>query len=425
MSDEQRDWWSKPATAGAAYEVSQPRLSQADVDDVWSFTDHDPIGDPVRVDRPRRGRGGVVAATLLLGLVAGGAAGGIAGYVVAERDDDGVHDENASLGTTPATVFERPPDSVAGIAARLLPSVVQINISGGGQSGTGSGFVLRNDGYIATNNHVVAAAGARGAIDVLFSDNSRATAEIVGTDPGSDLAVIKVGASDMPDTATAVALGDSDAVAVGDPVVAIGSPLGLTGSVTAGIVSAKDRAVTAEGDNGSDESFINAIQTDAAINPGNSGGPLVNVAGQVVGVNTAIAVVEGSVLSDQAGNIGVGFAIPVNQARRIAEELIRDGHAERAIIGVTLDSRYSGGDGARILGDGEDPESEPIMPDGPAAAAGLRAGDVIVAVDDRQITDAADLIVAIRSHAPGDTVKVTVRRGDETQDHEITLIAAR
>ena len=437
MSDEQTDWWSKPAGPtgrpanapdhdqqyGSAESLTQAtsdwRIEPEDRSDPWTFGVYDTVGERRRPRKPRRPGSRLLVGAMALSLVVGGAAGGVAGYVAAERNDGDLHDGDASLGTAPITVVDRAPDSVAGIAARLLPSVVQIEVAGQGQSGTGSGFVIRGDGYIATNNHVVTGAGRRGSLDVVFSDDTRSAARVVGTDERSDLAVIKVDADDLPGSARAVVLGNSDSVVVGDPVVAIGSPLGLAGSVTYGIVSAKDRPVTAGEDD--DRSYINAIQTDAAINPGNSGGPLVNAAGEVIGVNTAIATLDEGVFG-QAGNIGVGFAIPINQARRIAEELIRDGEAERPIIGVSLDTSYEGG-GARILGENQAPDADPIVPDGPADQAGLRPSDVIVAIDGHPVADATALVVAILARAPGDTVTLTVRRGEETHDFEVTLIA--
>jgi putative serine protease PepD len=212
-------------------------------------------------------------------------------------------------------------------------------------------------------------------------------------------------------------------VQIGDPVIAVGSPLGLSGTVTAGIISAKDRAVTA-GEGGGEASFINAIQTDAAINPGNSGGPLVNLQGQVIGVNSAIATLDtGNVLGGgQGGNIGLGFSIPINQARRVAEQLIRTGKAVHPIIGVTLDRQYQG-EGVRILPEAVG-DSVPVQPGGPAAKAGLQPGDIITKIDDKTVSAADELIVVIRSKAPGDKVKITYKRGGKEASAEMTLAAA-
>jgi putative serine protease PepD len=285
----------------------------------------------------------------------------------------------------------------------VSPAVVSLAVNGGQQGGTGSGFVISSDGYIVTNNHVVQPAAGGGTIKVAFSDGAELDAEIVGRDSSYDLAVIKVEASDLP----TVALGNSENVTVGDTVVAIGSPLGLAGTVTAGIVSALDRPVTAGGRG--EQSFINAIQTDAAINPGNSGGALVNAAGEVIGVNSAIATLSDG--TSQSGSIGLGFAIPVNQVKRISEELISTGASTKPIIGVTLDRTFQG-EGTRV---------DQVSPGGPADEAGLRDGDVIVSFGGRPVTDATRLIVDIRSMQPGDEVDLRVQRGGDTREFTVTL----
>jgi putative serine protease PepD len=241
---------------------------------------------------------------------------------------------------------------------------------------------------------------------VQFSDKQTTEAGIVGRDASSDLAVVRVsGVRGL----TKLALGNSDSVVVGDPVVAVGSPLGLAGTVTSGIISAKNRAVTAGGTDG-ETSYINALQTDAAINPGNSGGPLVNARGEVIGVNSAIASLgSNSALGGQPGNIGVGFAIPINLARRTVEQLIKTGHATHPIIGATLDPAFTG-DGARII-DRPVRGNPPIAPGGPADKAGLQPGDVVVALDGEKVAGSDELIVGIRSRQPGQTIQLTVQRG--------------
>jgi putative serine protease PepD len=288
--------------------------------------------------------------------------------------------------------------------------VVQIKVETDEGGGTGSGFVVDDDGFIVTNNHVVADARTAG-VTVSFTDGTTSKARVVGTSASYDLAVLKVDAKGLKP----LPLGNSDSVAVGDPVIAIGSPLGLSGTVTSGIVSAKNRPVTAGGSS-DDSSFINAIQTDAAINPGNSGGPLVNLDGEVVGVNSAIATVGSSPLGGQSGNIGVGFAIPINQARRTAEQLIDTGEAQFPIIGASLDPTFEG-QGAKIASETRD-DTPPLVPGGPAERAGLQRGDVIVAIDGKTVADGSELIVAIRSHSPGEDVTLKVRRGD---DKELTV----
>jgi putative serine protease PepD len=374
----------------------------------------DSVGRP---PRPRRGLG--TSTTVVLVAVVGvlaGLLGGVVGYVAADRADTRLTDPGTSLGRMPVENLARDRGSVAGIAAAVLPTVVSISATDvSGSGGTGSGFVIRDDGYLLTNNHVIASAAGGGTIDVTFSDGTSSRARIVGRTPTYDLAVLRVKVKDLP-TAT---LGNSDSLVVGDPVVAVGSPLGLSGTVTTGIVSALDRPVTA-GDTAGDVSYISAIQTDAAINPGNSGGPLVDARGRVVGVNSAIASLGAS--GGQAGSIGLGFAIPINQARRIAEELIADGTAEYPIVGVNLDLTYPG-PGARILPAPVDGR-EPLVAGGPAALAGLQPGDVIVAVDGRPVATYEEFVVAIRTFLPGDEVTLSVRRDGDTRDFTVTLQAS-
>jgi putative serine protease PepD len=257
-------------------------------------------------------------------------------------------------------------------------------------------------------------------IRAVFSDGSGSAARIVGRDPSSDVAVIKV---DKPGLVTA-SLGESKDVVVGDPVVAIGSPLGLAGTVTSGIVSALNRPVEAGGQPGVQADVIDAIQTDAAINPGNSGGPLVNSSGAVVGVNSAIASLSSSVIGDQqSGSIGLGFAIPIDEAQRIADQIIKQGYSTHAIIGVSLDGRYTGS-GARVapppIG-----SSPAVTPGGPAAQVGIKSGDVIVAVNGERVTTADELIVAIRRHVPGDRLSLTYLRNGQRSTVTLTLGSRR
>lgn len=311
--------------------------------------------------------------------------------------------------------IERPPGSVADIAQRVLPSVVSISAQSSSGGGTGTGFVIDSSGYILTNNHVIADAAVDGGdIEIQLNDGTILKASIIGRDASYDLAVLKVNQTGL----TALTFGNSDDVAVGDSVIAIGSPLGLSGTVTLGIVSAKDRAVTA-GESAGDSSFINAIQTDAAINPGNSGGPLVNSAGAVIGVNSAIATLGSSSLSSQSGSIGLGFAIPINQARKTAEQLIKNGKATYPVVGVSVDMQYAG-DGAKIAD-----KSNAILPGGPASKAGLRAGDLIIKFDGRTITTPEELIVAIRSKNVGDKVIIEYKRAGKPYTTSLTLTAGK
>ncbi len=359
---------------------------------------------------PRRGRtGGLLVTVALLALVAG-AGGGIA----ADRllsDSDAVTATGPVLPPVQQQGGSRPAGSVASVARAVQPSVVTILADSADGAATGSGFVLRSDGYILTNNHVVAAVSGSGAITVTFSDGHQSKAKLIGRTADYDLAVLKVSDTGLK----ALALGDSDAVVVGDLVVAVGAPLGLNGTVTTGIVSALHRPVQAG--SSADAAFIDAIQTDAAMNPGNSGGPLVNGSGQVIGVNSAIAQAPGT--GAATGSIGLGFAIPSNQARRTAEQLIKTGKATYPVIGVLLDSTYRG-EGVRVAADGAR-GTEPVTPDGPADTAGIKSGDVILAIDGRPVTHSDELIVAIRAKAPGDTVTLKVRSGGSTKDVRVVL----
>jgi putative serine protease PepD len=355
------------------------------------------------------------------GLVLVSATGGA--LIALGLDDDGgggaTRSPVASSLETPVASDEAAPDEpLSQAAARVLPSVVSISVDAGSAMTSGSGIVISSDGQILTNNHVVAAAADGGDLSVTFSDGSRSGAEIVGRDPATDLAVIKAeGVSGL----TPATFGDSDALNVGDTVLAIGSPLGLDGSVSAGIVSALGRAITLQGESespfGGQEpsgpgqvAVIDAIQTDAAINPGNSGGALIDADGEVVGVNTAIASLAQGTTS-QGGNIGVGFAIPIDTARAIAEDLIADGEVTHAYLGVRLTEAEDGG-GALVAG---------VEEGQPAAEAGLRAGDLITRVGDEAVSDAADLTAAIRNLRPGDTVQVTFTRDGDEQAVEVVL----
>jgi putative serine protease PepD len=378
---------------------------------------HPPTPAPTRARRPRRALSAAWAVPLVLLALVAGLVGGVLGAQLTQDD----HLADAGL---PASVPQATPGasadpaavggtaSVASIAATVLPSVVSIEASADSGVATGSGFVLRQDGYLLTNSHVVAGAdGKDGELVVTFADGRELPATIVGRTAEYDLAVIKVDAEGL----VPLALGDSSTVRVGDPVVAIGAPLGLAGTVTTGIVSAMNRPVSA-GDE-TDTAFINAIQTDAAINPGNSGGPLVDENGKVVGINSAIAQPPGQSMA--GGSIGLGFAIPADQARRTASQLIETGRATYPIIGVLLDSQYSG-EGVQVSSVDQDGQAA-VTAGGPADRAGVRPGDVIVAIDGRPMTDPDELIVAIRAHEPGDVVELTLRVGDEERVVRVEL----
>jgi putative serine protease PepD len=306
---------------------------------------------------------------------------------------------------------ERAPDSIAALAARVIPAVVSISVKGSSGSGTGSGFFLDSNGYILTNNHVVEAAATSGTITVELSNGKKYGAQLMGRDNSYDLAVLKIDVTSAP----TLQLGNSDLVQVGDSVIAIGSPLGLSGTVTSGIISSKNRAVTTGNGNG-ESSFINALQTDAAINPGNSGGPLVDSTGAVIGVNSAIATLGSS---SQSGSIGLGFAIPINQAKKTAEQLIKTGSATYPIMGISVDTRFTG-TGALISSDGAG-----VTPAGPADKAGLKAGDIITTLDGVEINNSDELIVAIRSKSVGDKVKIKYTRNNISREATVTLAASK
>jgi putative serine protease PepD len=358
---------------------------------------------PSQTRSRKSSRGNIVIIAIIAGTI-GGALGTNAttGWL-----PHGVH-----LVSTKSTI-ERKSDSVAGIAQRVLPSVVSITTQTDTGGGTGSGFVIDSNGIILTNNHVVAdVADSGGSIRVTLNNGENYKGTIIGRDASYDLAVVRIAATNLP----ALQFGDSDKVAVGDSVIAIGSPLGLSGTVTLGIISAKDRAVST-GNGGLESSFINALQTDAAINPGNSGGPLVDATGAVIGINSAIASL-GSISGSQVGSIGLGFAIPINQARRTAQQLIKSGKATYPILGISIDMNFTG-QGA-LIGNTQ----LAITAGGPAAKAGLRPGDVITHFAGKTINSGDELIVAVRSHAVGERVKITFLRNGKSSEASLVLVAS-
>ena len=351
----------------------------------------------------------VVAATALL---VGAVGGVLAGVAVSTTMETGTVPIVVGSGHGVAAPLDPNNRSVAAVAQKLLPSTVQVLARGGADGNqrggaTGSGFVIDRQGHVITNNHVVATALGPGQVQVVDHAGHVHAARIVGRSPVYDIAVLDVDGADRLPPAP---LGSSRTMHVGETVVAIGSPLGLNSTVTSGIVSALDRPVTTS--EAHQSSYINAVQTDAAINPGNSGGPLVNLRGAVIGVNSAIAT-TGPTFGGQAGNIGVGFAIPMEQVGITAAEILRTGHAKYPVIGATV--QVNGlGNGAKVV----------KVPSGtPADRAGLRQGDVVVAVDGRSVDDGIGLIVALRAHQPGDVVTLTVRRGGQPVQVRIRLAA--
>jgi putative serine protease PepD len=355
-----------------------------------------PTATPPPQPRKQRGMAAIVATAVIAGLVGGGAGFGGAYALLGDRPG------GTSLSSSPqgSNAVNAAPGTVTAAAQTVLPSTVDIRATLPQGEAEGSGVVLTAGGDILTNNHVVA--GSR-QLSVTLQDGSEHPATVVGTSPSYDIAVIRLqGASGL----TPAALGDSSSLQVGQPVVAIGSPRGLTGTVTTGIVSAQNRTVTVQGEDGQ-AIVYNGLQTDAPINQGNSGGPLVNLEGQVVGINSAI-----ETTGQNAGSIGLGFAIPIDQARRVAEEIMNTGAATKPVLGVQGSIAANSDDGAQIAA---------VQPGSPAEAAGLRAGDVVTKVGDAPVADFADLMARVGAHAPGEQVALTVTGGGAERTLNVTL----
>ena len=349
---------------------------------------------------------GAVVLSLIVGLVAGGV-GGAVGYQFASSGSRVTSAlDLPAPGAVPAANL--PVGSVEQVAQKVTPSVVQLRVHGAQVADEGSGIVLSPDGLILTNNHVVEPAANGGEVAAVLQDGRSVPVEIVGRAPSFDLAVVRAqGVSGL----TQAQLGSSSTVRVGQEVVAIGSPLGLSGTVTSGIISALDRPVRAGGEGSSQDTVLDAIQTDAAINPGNSGGPLTDMQGRVIGINSAIASL--GLGNGQAGSIGLGFAIPIDQARRIANELVHNGQATQAILGVIVPAGRPE-DGAALV--------QQVTSGGAAAAAGIQAGEMITKVGDRVIDSGDALVAAIRSYSPGSQVTMTVKNSaGATRQVQVTL----
>ncbi len=414
---QQNPSWSGTGYGGATPTAATNAQTGPATEQIYGY--YPPAGATQTMPPPARARRttAIVAATVILALGAGFGGGVLGSRLAGGSAAAGTSAVDSSLTqqtSSQAAAAQSGTGTVESVAAAVLPSVVSVVATAQSSSGEGSGVVLTADGYILTNNHVISGASD---LTVRFNDGTTASATVVGADTTGDLAVIKVdGVSGL----TPAILGTSADLKVGEQVVAIGTPLGLSATVTSGIVSALNRPVrTASAETqqqaAASDTVLNAIQTDAAINPGNSGGPLVNMAGQIVGINSAIASLSSSTTS-QSGSIGVGFAIPIDSAARIANEIMKTGSASHAVLGASVaDNPLASGrvsTGATI---------KAVTSGGPAEAAGLQVGDVVTKIDGTLIESSDALVATVRSAAPGSQISVTLLRGTSTQTVTVTL----
>ena len=420
-ADQQRtDWYGTPATGGTGGNGGYPAYPPA-------------TPTPAPKAKPNRGLGQMTAVAILAAALASGGTYAATRYATPAPSSSPAATTQSNGSTSPQVIQGNAsaPDWTA-TAKAVAPSVVSIAVTSGQTGGQGSGVVIDGKGHILTNNHVATGAGADATISVTLNDGRTYDAKIVGTDPSTDLAVLLL--NNPPSDLVPMSIGDSSQVVVGQPVMAIGNPLGLSGTVTTGIVSALDRPVTTQaaespqGQQGqlpgtqqqtaSDSVVTNAIQTSAAINPGNSGGALVTADGKLIGINSSIASL-GSSAGSQSGNIGIGFAIPVNEAKSIADQLIATGTAQHAYIGVSAgDTTVTDGNSKRQAA-----LVQSVSQGTPAAQAGLQAQDAVIAIDGKPIDSSEALVANIHEHKVGDTVTITVIRGSQKQDIKVTLAA--
>nr|WP_083926829.1 trypsin-like peptidase domain-containing protein [Nocardiopsis valliformis] len=369
---------------------------------------------------PRQGTGSrrrgvpawiALSGMLVVALIAGGA-GGLAGGLISSSGEQAAPapDPGPTINEPPSEAPERAPDTIAGVAQRVSPSVVSLRSAGGRIGASGSGFVIDGD-YVVTNEHVSTPLEEDGII-IEYSDGKFSLATVIGSDPTSDLAVLEL---EDPNDVEPLEFGNSDEAVVGDEVIAIGAPLGLAGTVTQGIISAMDRPVSS--DEGQSQFF--AIQTDAAINPGNSGGPLVDIQGRVIGVNSMIVTMGGGFMGEQpGGNIGLGFAIPATEAEQVVKRMIGTDDAENtgpADLGVTYDGE------SPVIGAVIAEDDDAVEPGGPADAAGLQPGDVIVSFDGRRVNSHGELQAMVRDRSPGEEIELEYERDGERETATVTL----
>lgn len=356
----------------------------------------------------RRGRTGPVIAVVAAALL-GGVVGGLIVEAFKSKSSSGKQQSTQTAAQSPSSC------SVTSLADRDLPAVVTIRAQGEGSQGIGSGEVIRSDGYILTNNHVVAVAANGGRVRVIFNDGKAAAATITGRDPATDLAVLKVADEQNLPTIT---LGSNQEVKIGAPVIAMGAPLGLSNTVTSGIVSAVDRTVAVPGEASQTALLVDAIQTDAAINPGNSGGALINCAGKLIGVPSAGATVPSESGESSSGSIGLGFAIPVDLAKTVSEEIISTGRVTHAYIGLQAEPAQ-GQDGTprgiRVV---------LVDPAGPAQKAGIHTGDLITSIEGRPASSTDQLIALTLTRRAGQALKLQIERGGQTKSITVTLGSA-
>jgi putative serine protease PepD len=339
-----------------------------------------------------------------VGLGVAALVGGLVGGIIVNRTSEaGPAGQDAACASTT-------------VAKDVLPTIVTVNAGAGSSGGTGSGEIIRADGYVLTNDHVISSAANSGAVQVVLTDGETAQARIIGRDPATDIAVLKASGLRSPKV---ISFGSSDELNIGQPVVALGSPLGFSSSVTTGIVSALGRNVQLPGQGNQSALLVDAIQTDAAINPGNSGGALVDCAGKLVGVPTAGAVVPSPSGQQGAGNIGIGFAIPVKLAKLVSDELIATGTVSHAEFGLQVSpitpalARQAGANAGLFVNQ--------VRSDGPAGSAGLQVGDVITRIQGEPARSTDQLFALTLTKRAGDTVSITYQRQGQSRDTKVTL----